>query len=170
MNQDFYQAPLALLELTRVGKQLMKIDAGQSDVIQDLRTKESDKEVNENEYGENVVDKESDENVVQENDSHTLTLKGNDVFGIKEKVSDFPNKEIMFDNPTLKNKCSSSIAEEQEEISVKAMESNIGANFSKVFNGLNLKVYPKRSLKKGNFLQKINFKKIVGLYFIKFMI
>ena len=28
MNQDFYQAPLALLELTRVGKQLMKIDAG----------------------------------------------------------------------------------------------------------------------------------------------
>ncbi|XP_065649856.1 uncharacterized protein LOC136078299 [Hydra vulgaris] len=95
MNQDFYQDPLALLELTRVGKQLMKIDA------------ESDKEVYENESGKNVVDIESDENVVQEN--HTLTSKGNDVFGIKEKVSDFPNKEIMFDNPTLKNNCSSSI-------------------------------------------------------------
>ena len=100
---------------------------------------ESDKEVYENESGENVVDKESDENVVQENGSYTLTLKGlqfqllkklydiynkfkylffilkdlylgNDVFGIKEKVGDFPNKEIMFDNPTLKNKFSSSIA------------------------------------------------------------
>ena len=34
---------------------------------------------------------------------------GNDVFGNKEKVGDFPYKEIMFDSPTLKNKCSSSI-------------------------------------------------------------
>nr|XP_047129975.1 uncharacterized protein LOC124809955 isoform X4 [Hydra vulgaris] len=141
MNQDFYQAPLALLELTRVRKQLMKIDAGQSDVIQDLPTKES--------Y--NVVDKESDENIVKENDSHTLTLKGSGVFGIKKKVCDLLLKKIMIDNPILKNKCSSSISDEQEEISVKAIESNIDANFTKVFNGLNLKVYPKRSLKKVNY-------------------
>nr|XP_047134212.1 uncharacterized protein LOC124812135 [Hydra vulgaris] len=150
MNQDFYQAPLALLELTRVGKQLMKIDAGQSDVIQDLPTKESYNVVDK-ESDEKVVDKESDENIVKENDSHTLTLKGSGVFGIKEKVGDFPLKKVMVDNPTLKNKCSSSISEEQEEISVKAIESNIGANFTKVFNGLNLKVYPKRSLKKVNY-------------------
>ncbi|XP_065677435.1 uncharacterized protein LOC136071762 [Hydra vulgaris] len=150
MNQDFYQAPLALLELTRVGKQLMKIDAGQSDVIQDLPTKES-YNVIDKESDENVVDKESDENIVKENDSHTLTLKGSGVFGIKEKVGDFPLKKIMVDNPTLKNKCSSSISDEQEEISVKTIESNIGANFTKVFNGLNLKVYPKRSLKKVNY-------------------
>ncbi|XP_047129973.2 uncharacterized protein LOC124809955 isoform X1 [Hydra vulgaris] len=159
MNQDFYQAPLALLELTRVRKQLMKIDAGQSDVIQDLPTKESynvvDKEPDENvvdkEPDENVVDKESDENVVKENDSHTLTLKGSGVFGIKKKVCDLLLKKIMIDNPILKNKCSSSISDEQEEISVKAIESNIDANFTKVFNGLNLKVYPKRSLKKVNY-------------------
>ena len=35
---------------------------------------------------------------------------GNDVFGIKQKVGDFPNKEIIFEHPTLKNKCSSSFA------------------------------------------------------------
>ncbi|XP_065643354.1 uncharacterized protein LOC124809955 isoform X2 [Hydra vulgaris] len=80
---------------------------------------------------------------------------------LRRKLVIFLNKEIMFDNPTLKNKCSLSIAEEQEEISVKTIESNIGANFTKVFNGLNLKVYPKRSLKKVNYRNKENNEEMV---------